>query len=151
MNLEAKNSEQAPGSDPPQASGSNRVGYGSPPAATRFQKGQSGNPRGRPKGSLNVTTVLAASLREKVIINENGQRKVVTKLQAALKQLTNKAASGDLRAVMQLIELAQEAEQKETVPASQRSDMGELDQKVMHSILKRFQSCGQTPGADNES
>lgn len=29
------------------------VGYGKPPAETRFKKGQSGNPNGRPKGSRN--------------------------------------------------------------------------------------------------
>ncbi len=29
---------------------SEEVGYGKPPAATRFKKGQSGNPKGRPKG-----------------------------------------------------------------------------------------------------
>jgi hypothetical protein len=28
-----------------------RVGYGRPPMMTRFRPGQSGNPRGRPKGA----------------------------------------------------------------------------------------------------
>jgi uncharacterized protein DUF5681 len=114
-----------------------RVGYGHPPQSTRFLKGRSGNPKGRPKGSLNVRTLLAATLRERVVINENGQRKAVTKLEAALKQLTNKAASGDLRAIVQLVELATEAEEKLAVP--QKAVTGEIDQKVMQGILDRFQ------------
>lgn len=116
-----------------------RVGYGHPPRSTRFRKGQSGNPKGRPKGSLNVRTLLAATLREKVVINENGQRKAVTKLEAALKQLTNKAASGDLRAIVQLVELATEAEEKENMAVPQKAVTGEIDQKVMQGILERFQ------------
>lgn len=51
---------------------------GTSPQHTRFKKGQSGNPNGRPKGALNLATVLARTLREKVVINEHGQRKVVT-------------------------------------------------------------------------
>ena len=81
------------------------VGYRKPPAHTRFKKGQSGNPKGRPKGSLNLSTVLVRTLREQVVINEGGQRKTVTKLEAAVKQLANKAASGDLGALRQLFML----------------------------------------------
>jgi Family of unknown function (DUF5681) len=51
------------------------VGYGKPPQATRFKKGVSGNPKGRPKGSLNIATVFTKTLRERVVINEHGQRK----------------------------------------------------------------------------
>jgi hypothetical protein len=60
------------------------VGYGSP-NGTRFKKGQSGNPQGRPKGTLNLATVLWRALREKVVIYENGRRKSVTKLEASVK------------------------------------------------------------------
>ena len=82
--------------------GTNDVGYGKPPKNSRFKQGRSGNPRGRPKGALNMATVLARTLREKIVIDENGKRKTVSKLEAAIKQLANKAASGELRAVQLL-------------------------------------------------
>src|SRR5262245_29748444 len=34
------------------------IGYGKPPRHTRFQKGQSGNPRGRKRGSVNTEITL---------------------------------------------------------------------------------------------
>src|SRR6202043_4106782 len=97
-----------------------RVGYQRPPEATRFKKGASGNPKGRPKGSLNVATVFLKTLHEKVVVNENGKRRTVTKLEAALTQLVNKAATGDLRALRQLLELAREAEARQSLPARAR-------------------------------
>lgn len=116
------------------------VGFGRPPQSTRFKKGVSGNPKGRPKGSLNVATVFMRTLREKVVINEHGQRKTVTKLEAALKQLVNKAAGGDLRAIGQLRDLAREAEEKQNAAATQQGPaVDDLDQEVMFGILQRFQ------------
>jgi hypothetical protein len=116
-----------------------QIGYGNPPESSRFKKGQSGNPKGRRKGSHNVATVLAATLREKVVVNENGARRTVTKLEAAIKQLVNKAATGDLRALQQFIALAREAEAAANLPSTERSALGELDQRVLQGILKRFQ------------
>ncbi len=115
------------------------VGYRSPPAATRFRKGVSGNPQGRPKGSLNVATVLTKALREKVTITEKGRRKTVTKLEAALKQLVNKAAAGDLRALRHLTALAHDAEAQENARDTELQGLGEMDQDVMQGILRRFQ------------
>jgi Family of unknown function (DUF5681) len=115
------------------------VGYRLPPEATRFKKGVSGNPRGRPKGSLSVATVLARTLREKIAITENGRRKTVTKLEAALKQLVNKAVAGDLRALRQLTALAHDAEAQQNARDNQHQDLGELDSDVMRGILRRLQ------------
>lgn len=114
-----------------------RVGYGCPPRSTRFRKGQSGNPNGRPKGRLNVATVLARTLRERVVINEHGKRKTITKLEAAIKQLVNKAASGELRALRHLVELARAAE-KESLQPVQQTAVGELDRDVIKGLLDRF-------------
>ena len=116
------------------------VGYRHPPIATRFKKGQSGNPAGRPKGALNVASVFSRTLQEKVVINENGVRKTVTKLEAAIKQLVNKAAIGELPALRQLLELARDAEAKNEITETQKAQIGELDEEVILGILKRFQS-----------
>jgi hypothetical protein len=126
------------------------VGYGNPPEATRFKKGQSGNPKGRRKGSLNVATVFAQTLREKVVVNENGQRKTITKLEAAIKQFVNKAASGDLRALQLLVNLSREAEAREGLALPNSPALSESDQKVMDGIMKRFQAVTNDQGEQNE-
>jgi hypothetical protein len=123
-----------------------RVGYGFPPESTRFKKGVSGNPKGRPKGSLNVSTVFVKALRQKVVINEHGKRRTVTKLEAALKQLVNKAATGDLRALHQLLELARDAEMKQNLPGELGTVLNDLDQEVIDGILRRFAAAKEDDG-----
>jgi hypothetical protein len=83
--------------------GNCEVGFGKPPKHTRFRKGHSGNPKGRPRGSRNASTLLDEALKERVTISENGRRRKVTKLEAILKQLVNKAAGGDHRATQLLL------------------------------------------------
>jgi len=61
------------------------VGYGKPPRHTRFKKGQSGNPRGRPCGSKNLSSLLSEALNEPVIVAENGRRRKISKRQAIIK------------------------------------------------------------------
>ena len=81
------------------------VGYGKPPESTRFKPGQSGNPKGRPKGLQNLETDLLEMLRAPVEIkNANGTR-TITVQQAALHTLAAKAREGDTRAIQQLINL----------------------------------------------
>jgi hypothetical protein len=76
------------------------VGYGKPPKHTRFQKGRSGNPRGRPRGSKGWTKLLREAVLAKVEVRENGRpRRKITKLEVAITQLVNKTAGGDLRAL----------------------------------------------------
>jgi hypothetical protein len=82
--------------------------------------------------------VFTKTLLEKVVINEHGQRKTVTKLEAALKQLVNQAASGNLRAVRQLLDLARDAEAKQSAVGMQEPGTSAFDQEVMDGILKRF-------------
>jgi hypothetical protein len=80
------------------------VGFGKPPQHTQFQKGHSGNPKGRARGSRNASTLLDEALSERVIVAENGRRRKVTKLEVVLTQLVNKAAQGEHRATRLLLE-----------------------------------------------
>ncbi|MEO3475360.1 DUF5681 domain-containing protein [Roseomonas sp. CAU 1739] len=80
-----------------------RVGYGRPPTHTQFKPGQSGNPKGRPSGSANITTLIEETLNEKVPVTEGGRRRSITKAKAIAKQLVNKAARGDLQATRLLL------------------------------------------------
>jgi uncharacterized protein DUF5681 len=63
-----------------------------------------------------VATVLARTIRERVVINENGKRKTITKIEVAVKQLVNQAATGDLAALRQLMIVVNFAEQLKAGP-----------------------------------
>jgi hypothetical protein len=90
-----------------------KVGRGRPPLETRFTPGVSGNPRGRPRGSRGVSAVIAAALAEKVTVTENGKRRSISKLEAAAKQLANKAAGGDAKAAKLIIDLLHQSETRD--------------------------------------
>jgi replication-associated recombination protein RarA len=114
------------------------VGYRKPPKHSQFKKGESGNLKGRPRGSLNLATVLERTLREQIVTNQNGRRTVITKLEAAIKELVNQAAAGDARAMRHLSQLVISAEQRSVV-VEPVTELSETDQKVMENVLKRFQ------------
>jgi hypothetical protein len=113
-----------------------RVGYGRPPMTTRFRPGQSGNPRGRPKGARNLGTVIAAALSERVAINENGRRRRITKLEASVKQLVNRAASGEARATQLLLALVQANEARPAQQDARR--LSDADAIVMAELTRRL-------------
>ena len=95
------------------------VGYGKPPKAKQFKEGQSGNSKGRPKGSKNVYTLLEEILNQKIALKENGKDIKISKKAAMLMQLTNRAIKGDVRAISVLfphiITADLKAEEKEKV------------------------------------
>jgi len=113
------------------------VGYGKPPRHTRFKKGQSGNPRGRPSGSKNLSTLMSEALNELVVVAENGGRRKITKRQAIITQLVNRSAKGDWRAVKILLDILQAIEAR-TETASVESSFGPADEKVLEQLRARF-------------
>jgi hypothetical protein len=125
------------------------VGYGRPPEHTQFKPGQSGNPKGRPRGTVNMATVLERTLREKVDTIENGRRKTISKFEAALKQLTNKAASGDLSALRLLSALVASAEERTSEANTSNPVHPEIDERVVQGILERFNA--NNGGNEDES
>jgi len=87
------------------------IGYGKPPASTRFKKGQSGNLKGRPRGRKKELPYDAV-LGQMVTIREDGIERKVTAAEAFLLHMTKQGLEGDgpaARAAMTAIENARAA------------------------------------------
>lgn len=129
------------------------VGYGRPPKATQFKKGQSGNPKGRAKGSMNLETILNKAANEMARITVNGVPRMVPKMEVAITQAVNQAASGNLKALREVMGLyrlvsdpskVQEPEKVVDDPAQDR----EVLQQLAARIREQFQDGGGQPGAE---
>jgi hypothetical protein len=114
------------------------VGYGKPPRHTRFSKGQSGNPRGRPKESKNLATLLKEALNEHVIVAENGGRRKITMREAIIKQLVKRSATADLRATKILLDLVRDIEGYSEPGSAETRALTEVDKKVIEQLRARF-------------
>lgn len=92
-------------------SGDEPVGYGNPPASTRFRKGQSGNPKGRPKNHHREIPYNGV-LGQMVTLREDGRERRVTAAEAFLLQLTQKGLAGDSAAARSSLEAIEAARAK---------------------------------------
>jgi len=129
------------------------VGYGKPPKHSQFKKGQSGNPKGKPKGSCNLKTDVISVLNSRIVVNENGQtRKVSTQL-ATLMRLRERALQGDSRAMDRLLMLAADYNNEET-PRDQAPPISEDDAAILEDFRRRVlgetRQCPKTDSADEE-
>lgn len=85
------------------------VGYKKPPSATRFQKGTSGNPVGRPKKLAQLVElgdVVQAIDNEAIVVTDNGKRKRMSKAEIGFRMLFANAGRGDLGAARLLVRMA---------------------------------------------
>lgn len=87
--------------------GDEKVGYGRPPKKHQWRVGQSGNPRGRPKGVQNEKTVLQALLRRKIPVQHNGKRGKISFLEAMYLRFADEALRGDTKAASFLLARAE--------------------------------------------
>jgi uncharacterized protein DUF5681 len=112
------------------------VGKGRPPRPTRFRPGQSGNPRGRPKRARGLAGLVARALAEKIEAKENGRRLRMTKLEAAVKQLVNRAANGDQRATQFVFALLAADQGRPAPHTAERPS--EADAIVVAELVRRL-------------
>jgi len=112
--------------------GRDKVGYGRPPKATQFKPGKSGNPKGRPKGSLNLVSDLAAELGEQITVREDGRTRRISKQRALIKSLLAKGIQGEVRAAAAVLALYARVNIDEADDGSTSIDDAEL------AILRRF-------------
>lgn len=113
-----------------------KVGFGKPPEHSRFQKGRSGNPAGRPKGRKNLKTIINDVAFERISVKENGRMRTMTRVEAAVRQLGNKAATGEPKAnsefLRQVHQFSDEQEVLEEGPT-------EREESWMKSLMRRME------------
>jgi Family of unknown function (DUF5681) len=120
--------------------GTYSVGYGRPPEATRFKPGQSGNPKGRPKGSKSLTTLFIKELGRPVILKENGKTRRVPKAEAIVKQVINKALGADPKSTIIVLDEMRRLEALADGPHAAAPDISRpADQATLQSIFRRIQ------------
>lgn len=112
------------------------VGYKKPPKRSQFKPGESGNRKGRPKRETNVGSAIVRELAVKISVRENNVTKKLTKAQAMAKNVVQKAMSGDMKAVSQLVKLMPKQFE---VPASaeQGASAAEIS-SAEKEVLERF-------------
>lgn len=115
-------------------SGEGSVGYGRPPISSRFRKGHSGNPRGRPRNrrrGIPYDHVLGQMV---TIRDDRGERRV-TAAEAFLLQLTKKGLQGDSAAARASLAAIEEAR------AKRHSDVQQIDCIVQKLVSPGSVGC----------
>jgi hypothetical protein len=121
-----------------------KVGRGRPPQHSRWRKGQSGNAKGRPSGSLNVKTVLTRVVEEmRVPLTENGSKRDVNILEALLKREAHEGINGKLSAIQSFMNRAERL-----LPSTTHQSEPDLLAED-EAILKRALHRKSTPGRVN--
>jgi len=112
------------------------VGYGKPPKAQQFKKGQSGNPKGRPNGTRNLKTDLLEELAERILVKEGEKALKISKQRAMVKTLAAKALKGDTRAATLVLNMVWRILEKEPPPEPE-VDLSEADRAILNEFLRR--------------
>lgn len=133
-------------------SGDYRVGKNKPPVESQFRPGQSGNPKGRPKGKTTVHEQVSTLLARKIPVPENGVTRMMSLQETMLLAVGQKAVRGDLKAVAFLLNL-REATRDNTSTLIDPASLAAFDQatlrRYMQDVLDR--EAGPTEVGDASS
>jgi hypothetical protein len=81
--------------------------------------------------------LLEKELKQRVVVTENGRRRSITKQEAMVKHLVNKAVSGD-RPLMQLLLVEIRLLEARVASSPSGTNLDEADREVMRQIQERM-------------
>ena len=118
-----------------------KVGRGNPPEHTQFRKGTTGNPKGRPKGSKNLTTYIMEAAYDNVAATVDGKSRKISKLQATAMQLSTKAASGNQAAMNKFLDWVDDIETRAAAIKPSQFPLSAPDIDVLRVMYERMKQC----------
>ncbi len=110
---------------------------------SRYKPGQSGNPKGRPRGSKNKSTILREILSQKVTVHQNGKTLKMNKLTVIMMTLVNKALAGDLRAISTLRPMIESMESASEATARLGAELSIDDREILKDYVGRAKNTPQ--------
>lgn len=120
------------------------VGYRKPPREHQFEPGRSGNPRGRPRKSRNLNTLLEAELDRPIIIKEHGRERRIAKREAIAKRVVANALNGDHRTLALLLKAGRANPQPEPIDFGVGSD-ADLEAYLQRALAARQKDVADEP------
>jgi hypothetical protein len=126
----------------PRKPAAKKIGYGCPPEAYRFKRGQSGNPAGRPKGVKPLARLLEQALAQRTTVRVHGRSQKVTKLEAMTRRLADLAVEGDPRILRLLLGEIRLAEERANEEPAMQDVLTSADHEVIAALVLRFGGRG---------
>jgi hypothetical protein len=116
------------------------IGHKRPPSKTQFKPGKSGNPCGRPKRRLDMSSALNKAFNDKVVVT--GLGKTLTGMEAFVQSIVDRVLQGESKAIPELLRLFAKAKLFKPVPDPTRL----TGVVVMPAALKRDMALGIEQG-----
>jgi hypothetical protein len=114
------------------------IGPGRPPQDSRFKPGQSGNPKGRPKGRMNLRTVIDRELRRIITVTEDGKPRRLTTQEVIVRRLAHEGIKGRHQSTELLMRLAGIGKDEDG-QSTTLTDAALPDNDALKRIMKRIE------------
>lgn len=129
------------------------VGYGNPPEAGKFKKGQSGNPAGRPKTrgkkQEEFGKLFNWVLNQPMEISENGKEATFTKREVLAMAVVHAALKGDARAWQIVLKYAENYHDPDTFEVDARD--GAMLERYVQRIAKGKEAPDDSEDEDDQA
>src|SRR5579864_5578944 len=99
---------------------SSPVGYKRAPVHSRFKPGESGNPKGRPRGETNLADLTKRVLNAPVWVTIAGKRQSMSTAEATIRKVMQDALRGDNRSLNLLMEILEMSGRTEDIAEEER-------------------------------